>query len=147
MPDVHSYISPSYLHLLCKCSKSLEFDVEGIEEENEHKIGIICMILTIILFTAILITSFIIQETNEDKFEITKAEYNKVYELTDKSWFLIDRENNKYIFQPVELGDWDYELNSEKELKNIIATYFINKYNTNENEIINNIDKVFKTIE
>ena len=124
-----------------------DIEKNAIEEENAHKIGIICMILTIILFTAILITSFIIQETNEDKFEITKTEYNKVYELTDKSWFLIDRENNKYIFQPVELGDWDYELNSEKELKNIIVTYFINKYNTNENEIINNIDKVFKTIE
>lgn len=124
-----------------------DIEKNAIEEENAHKIGIICMILTIILFTAILITSFIIQETNEDKFEITKTEYNKVYELTDKSWFLIDRENNKYIFQPVELGDWDYELNSEEELKNIIVTYFINKYNTNENEIINNIDKVFKTIE
>lgn len=124
-----------------------DIEKNAIEEENAHKIGIICMILTIILFTAILITSFIIQETNEDKFEITKTEYNKVYELTDKSWFLIDRENNKYIFQPVELGDWDYELNSEKELKNIIATYFINKYNTNENEITSNIDKVFKTIE
>ena len=124
-----------------------DIEKNAIEEENAHKIGIICMILTIILFTAILITSFIIQETNEYKFKITKTEYNKVYELTDKSWFLIDRENNKYIFQPVELGDWDYELNSEKELKNIIATYFINKYNTNENEIINNIDKVFKTIE
>ena len=124
-----------------------DIEKNAIEEENAHKIGIICMILTIILFTAILITSFIIQETNEDKFEITKTEYNKVYELTDKSWFLIDRENNKYIFQPVELGDWDYELNSDEELKNIIATYFINKYNTNENEIINNIDKVFKTIE
>lgn len=124
-----------------------DIEKNAIEEENAHKIGIICIILTIILFTAILITSFIIQETNEDKFKITKTEYNKVYELTDKSWFLIDRENNKYIFQPVELGDWDYELNSEEELKNIIATYFINKYNTNENEIINNIDKVFKTIE
>ena len=124
-----------------------DIEKNATEEENAHKIGIICIILTIILFTAILITSFIIQETNEDKFEITKTEYNKVYELTDKSWFLIDRENNKYIFQPVELGDWDYELNSEEELKNIIATYFINKYNTNENEIINNIDKVFKTIE
>ena len=124
-----------------------DIEKNAIEEENAHKIGIICIILTIILFTAILITSFIIQETNEDKFKITKTEYNKVYELTDKSWFLIDRENNKYIFQPVELGDWDYELNSEEELKNIIATYFINKYNTNENEIINNIDKVFKIIE
>jgi len=124
-----------------------DIEKNAIEEENAHKIGIICMILTIILFTAILIISVIIQETNEDKFEITKTEYNKVYELTDKSWFLIDRENNKYIFQPVELGDWDYELNSEEELRNIIATYFINKYNTNENEIINNIDKVFKTIE
>lgn len=124
-----------------------DIEKNAIEEENAHKIGIICIILTIILFTAILITSFIIQETNEDKFEITKTEYNKVYELTDKSWFLIDRENNKYIFQPVELGDWDYELNSEEELRNIIATYFINKYNTNENEITSNIDKVFKTIE
>lgn len=124
-----------------------DIEKNAIEEENAHKIGIICMILTIILFTAILITSFIIQETDEDKFEITKTEYNKIYELTDKSWFLIDRENNKYIFQPVELGDWDYELNSEEELRNIIATYFINKYNTNENEIINNIDKVFQTIE
>lgn len=124
-----------------------DIEKNAIEEENAHKIGIICMILTIILFTAILITSFIIQETDEDKFEITKTEYNKVYELTDKSWFLIDKENNKYIFQPVELGDWDYELNSEEELRNIIATYFINKYNTNENEIIKNIDKVFKTIE
>lgn len=124
-----------------------DIEKNAIEEENAHKIGIICIILTIILFTAILITSFIIQETNEDKFKITKTEYNKVYEITDKSWFLIDRENNKYIFQPVELGDWDYELNSEEELKNIIATYFINKYNTNENEITSNIDKVFKTIE
>ena len=124
-----------------------DIEKNAIEEENAHKIGIICIILTIILFTAILITSFIIQETNEDMFKITKTEYNQVYELTDKRWFLIDRENNKYIFQPVELGDWDYELNSEEELKNIIATYFINKYNTNENEIINNIDKVFKTIE
>lgn len=124
-----------------------DIEKNAIEEENAHKIGVICIILAIILFTAILITSFIIQETDEDKFEITKTEYNKVYELTDKSWFLIDKENNKYIFQPVELGDWDYELNSEEELRNIIATYFINKYNTNENEIIKNIDKVFKTIE
>ena len=38
MPDVHSYISPSYLHLLCKCSKSLEFDVEGVEEEHEQAV-------------------------------------------------------------------------------------------------------------
>ena len=35
MPDIHSYISPSYLHLLCKCPKSLEFDKEAVEEENE----------------------------------------------------------------------------------------------------------------
>ena len=68
-----------------------DIEKNAIEEENAHKIGIICMILTIILFTAILIISFIIQETNEDKFEITKTEYNKVYELTDKSLFLIDR--------------------------------------------------------
>lgn len=127
--------------------KDIEKNAIEIEEENLDKIGIICMILIIILFTALLITFVIIPKTNENKFEITKTEYNKVYELTDKSWFLIDKENNKYIFQPVELGNWSYTLNSETELKNIIATYFINKYNTNENEIINNIDKVFQTIE
>lgn len=125
-------------------------DIEKRVEEDRkaQRFGVICIIIFIILYSIILIISITLcTSNNKNEFIIQKTEYKNVYELEDKSWFLIDKENNKYIFQPVELGDWDYELNSEEELRNIIATYFINKYNTNENEIINNIDKVFKTIE
>lgn len=125
-------------------------DIEKrVEEDREaQKFGVICIIIFIILYSIILIISITLcNSNNKNEFIIQKTEYKNIYELKDKSWFLIDKENNKYIFQPVELGDWDYELNSEEELRNIIATYFINKYNTNENEILNNIDKVFKTIE
>lgn len=125
-------------------------DIEKRVEEDRkaQRFGVICIIIFIIFYSIILIISITLcNSNNKNEFIIQKTEYKNVYELEDKSWFLIDKENNKYIFQSVELGDWDYELNSEEELKNIIATYFINKYNTNENEIINNIDKVFKTIE
>lgn len=124
-------------------------DIEKrVEEDREaQKFGVICLIIIIILYSILLAVSVTLYHSNTSKFLIQETEYKNVYELKDKSWFLIDEENNKYIFQPVELGDWDYELNSEEELRNIIATYFINKYNTNENEILNNIDKVFKTIE
>lgn len=125
-------------------------DIEKRVEEDRkaQRFGVICIIIFIILYSIILIISITLcNSNNKNEFIIQKTEYKNVYELGDKSWFLIDKENNKYIFQPVELGDWDYELNNEEELRNIIATYFINKYNTNENEIINNINKVFKTIE
>ncbi len=125
-------------------------DIEKRVEEDRkaQRFGVICIIIFIIFYSIILIISITLcNSNNKNEFIIQKTEYKNVYELEDKSWFLIDKENNKYIFQSVELGDWDYELNSEEELKNIIATYFINKYNTNENEIINNINKVFKTIE
>ena len=121
---------------------------ERIEEDRKSVIfGLVCLIIFTTLYSIIFAVGIISDNSNKNKFSIRETEYKNVYELEDKSWFLIDKENNKYIFQPVELGDWDYELNSEEELRNIIATYFINKYNTNENEIINNIDKVFKTIE
>ena len=124
-------------------------DIEKrVEEDREaQKFGLICLTIIIILYSILLAVGVTLYHSNTSKLLIQETEYKNVYELKDKSWFLIDRENNKYIFQPVELGDLDYELNSETELKNIIATYFINKYNANENEIINNIDKVFKTIE
>ena len=125
-------------------------DIEKRVEENRkaQRFGVICIIIFIIFYSIILIISITLcNSNNKNEFIIQKTEYKNVYELEDKSWFLIDKENNKYIFQSVELGDWDYELNSEEELRNIIATYFINKYNTNENESIKNINKVFKTIE
>lgn len=124
-------------------------DIEKRVEEDKQAVvfGLVCSIMFVTLFLIMFAIGIISKNSNKNKFLIQETEYKNVYELEDKSWFLIDKENNKYIFQPVELGDWDYELNSEEELRDIIATYFINKYNTNENEIINNIDKVFKTIE
>lgn len=124
-------------------------DIEKRVEEDKQAVvfGLVCSIMFVTLFLIMFAIGIISKNSNKNKFLIQETEYKNVYELEDKSWFLIDKENNKYIFQPVELGDWDYELNSEEELRNIIATYFINKYNTNENEIIKNIDKVFKTIE
>lgn len=124
-------------------------DIEKRVKEDKQAVvfGLVCLIMFVTLFLIMFAIGIISKNSNKNKFLIQETEYKNVYELEDKSWFLIDKENNKYIFQPVELGDWDYELNSEEELRDIIATYFINKYNTNENEIINNIDKVFKTIE
>ncbi|EOU2097119.1 hypothetical protein C0L75_03100 [Clostridium perfringens] len=49
------------------------------------------------------------------------------YEFTDGSWALANPKNNKYSFQPVELGDWDYELKSQKDLRNVVFTYIENK--------------------
>lgn len=122
-----------------------EIEKNAFEEENAHKIGIISMILIIILFTAVLITN-IIPKINKNQFEITKSEYKNVYEFQDKSWFILDRENEYYIFQAVELGDYDYQLNNETELKNVIKTYFMNKYNTNEEETEKEIENIFKNI-
>ena len=50
------------------------------------------------------------------------------------------------LFQAVELGDYDYQLNNETELKNVIKTYFMNKYNTNEEETEKEIENIFKNI-
>lgn len=36
MPDIHSLISPSYLKIICACSKSLPSDPNYVEEENEQ---------------------------------------------------------------------------------------------------------------
>lgn len=123
-----------------------EIEKNAFEEENTHKIGIISMILIIILSTGILITSNIIPRINKNIFEITKSEYKNVYDFQDKSWFILDKENEYYIFQAVELGDYDYQLNNETELKNVIKTYFMNKYNTNEEETEKEIENIFKNI-
>lgn len=52
-----------------------------------------------------------------------------VVELTDGSWALYNPEKNLYIFQPVDLGDWDYEVENAEKLENIIKTYLSMKNN------------------
>lgn len=60
-------------------------------------------------------------EDGEDGFY--KGEGDRCWQLTDGSWILVNEEKGEYIFQPVALGDWDYELDNIEQLKNIVATY------------------------
>ena len=46
-----------------------------------------------------------------------------VVELTDGSWAISNRKINNYVFQPVELGDWDYTVDNAEQLENLIKTY------------------------
>ena len=50
------------------------------------------------------------------------------------------------INQENKIGDWDYEVENEIQLKKIIATYFINKYNMNENKTIDKVEKIFENL-
>lgn len=53
---------------------------------------------------------------------------DKYIELTNGSWIIINEQNKTYEFQPIELGDWSYEVNSLDELQKIVETY-INIHN------------------
>lgn len=46
-----------------------------------------------------------------------------VVEFTDGSWAISNEKTNFHIFQPVDLGDWDYSLDNAQQLENIIKTY------------------------
>lgn len=101
---------------------------------------IISLVIGLIIYLGIM------KNNKSDCIEFTESEYKNVFYLKDNSWFILDRENQEYIFQPVELGDWDYELNTEKELKKILATYFINKYDLEETQTINKINEIFENL-
>lgn len=55
---------------------------------------------------------------------VERVEGKGVYtDFSDGSWSLENRETGVYIFQPVDLGDWCYELDSADELQKITLTY------------------------
>ena len=56
-----------------------------------------------------------------DTFKIEEGEIG--IELSDGSWASVNQLKGYYIFQPVDLGDWCYELESLEEVENIIKTY------------------------
>ena len=45
----------------------------------------------------------------------------KYIELSDGSYYIYG--NGRYIFQPVDLGDWDYELETYDDLMKVVNTY------------------------
>lgn len=77
--------------------------------------------------------------------DTTYVDYN-VYEFKDGSWFICSDTENMYVFQPVELGDWDYEVRNKDELCRIIACYFMNKYGTDENIALQKICDIINEV-
>ncbi len=101
-------------------------------------------ILSIIAITLTL--NLVEKNKQKDIFDVSASGYTNVYDLKDGSWFILDRKNNEYVFQAVELGDWDITLNNEEGLGKILATYFINKYNVEENTAIEKANEILKNI-
>lgn len=56
---------------------------------------------------------------SEDGIYIEQGE--QYIELSDGSWIIYG--NGNYIFQPVDLGDWDYQVENEQQLENLVKTY------------------------
>ena len=117
--------------------------------DKGDKVLLICF--TLIFALAIVNIYFAIQmyqvteEINTDVFDTHYIDYN-VWEFSDKSWFICSDTENMYVFQPVELGDWDYEVENREELSKIMATYFINKYNIEEEKAIQEINKILEEV-
>ena len=65
----------------------------------------------------------IITESTKD-FKIEEGETGLI--LSDGSWASINELKGHYVFQPVEMGDWSYSLNSKEELERCINTYIEN---------------------
>lgn len=82
----------------------------------------------------------------KDIFEVRRYDEN-IYDLVGiEGWFYINEEENEYSIQFYELGDWDYECKNIKELKNILATYYIQKYDIETIEAIEKVNLIFDNI-
>lgn len=65
-------------------------------------------------------------ENQNNKIEVVSdVEYDgkRVIDFNNGSWAVINKKENKYTFQPVELGDWDYEFDNLKDFKDCIQMY------------------------
>ena len=54
---------------------------------------------------------------------IENSNGDTIINFTDGSYALYNEEKKEYIFQHYELGDWDLELNSARELEMVIKTF------------------------
>lgn len=114
---------------------------------------VVSILILLLIITGIYYNIQIYQVSEQIKYEKEKNLFeiynvnNKVYEFTDGSWFICNNAENEYVFQPVELGDWDYELENQEQLGKIMATYFINKYNIEEKEVIKEINRILEEVD
>ena len=89
------------------------------------------------------VSKMIENENLKDLFEYQYVNYN-AYEFQDGSWFVYN--DSEYIFQPVELGDWDYELENKEQLRDVMATYFIYKYKVDTDVAIQEINRILEEV-
>ena len=82
----------------------------------------------------------------EKEFKIINTYINNsnsnIIEFNDNSYLVINHNKNIYEFYATECGDYGIQAQDTEELKNIIKTYMINKYNLSESEV--NKDNIFK---
>lgn len=113
---------------------------------------VISFLIILLMITGVYYNIQVYQVSEQIKYEKEKNLFetcnvnDKVYEFTDGSWFICNSAENEYVFQPVELGDWDYELENKEELSKIMATYFISKYNVEETKAIQEINKILEEV-
>lgn len=89
------------------------------------------------------VNKMIENESLKNLFEYKYVNYN-AYEFQDGSWFVYN--DNEYVFQPVELGDWNYELENKEQLRDIMATYFIYKYEVDTDVAIHEINRILEEV-
>lgn len=54
-------------------------------------------------------------------------EGDKFIELTDGSYMIINEYKQYYSFQPIEMNDWNYEVNNKEQLDDMVKIYINNK--------------------
>lgn len=109
-------------------------------------ITITLFILTISIINNKSVEEVAAVEGVEKEFKIINTYINNsnsnIIEFNDNSYVVINKEKNIYEFTPSECGDYEIKARDQKELKNILITYMINKYNLSESEV--NKDNIFK---
>ena len=88
------------------------------------KILVSALVLGVVFAGGILTGRQTVKAENKVVVSDVNREGNKVItDYSDGSWSVVNEKEGIYVFQPVDLGDWDYECKDMKELKNIISTY------------------------
>ena len=104
-------------------------------------IGLLIFLLSIFLY--VIFVTF----TTKNLFKVERYSEN-IYDLSGiKGWIYIDEENNEYSIQFYELGDYDYTCKDINELKNILITYYVQKYDFKTTEASAEVEKIFKSID
>ena len=84
--------------------------------------------LNIILAAAIILN--VASPTVEAKTNVVKVskswyqnDGDLIVDLNDGSWIAYNPSKDLYTFQPVNMGDWDYNFDNKEDLEKAVSTY------------------------